>query len=431
MIDNEGIPDGCAPNLTKLRRTMLLNQTIVNGRDALPGVIMTEIIDYNGRCLSLNCEVDKMRRICYIVVLIVGLFSSACESQAVQAALVSCEQDVIDAALAELGSYTPLESTAFITLDSGSLMLGETPYFVRGINYYPARYPWRRFLTETETDSLRTEFTFLRDAGINTLRIFLWQYALFICPDSPGVPHVSHFKRLDSIIQTAAEYDFKLIVTLNDMPDLDHLPLYDNPERIQNQMRFIVERYRDEPAILAWDVRNEGDIDYGTHSQIEGKFTKEHVIGWLEQTSAFVRELDANHLITAGWLYDAEATAPHVDFVSFHHWTSVDELKARVEIIRAATDKPILLQEFGYSTLRAETPTETQAALIGDVFAYTSEAELLGAMLWTAFDFPLNASCYPSPCENQDNAEHHFGIWTSDYGEKPAVAVLRALSEMP
>lgn len=373
-----------------------------------------------------------MRRFCLGIAVVIGLLSGACSSEASAVpALVICPQDEIDAALTELGDYSASDEGEFVTLDEGRLMLGDTPYPIRGINYYPARYPWRRFLTETDTDTLRTEFALMRDANINTLRIFLWQYALFICPDSPGVPHVSHFKRLDSIIQTAAEYNFRLIVTLNDMPDLDHLPLYDNPERIQHQMKFIVERYRDESAILAWDLRNEGDIDYGTHSQIEGKFTKEQVIGWLEQTSASVRELDANHLITAGWLYDAEATAPYVDFVSFHHWTGVEELRGRVETIRAATDKPILLQEFGYSTLRAETPPETQAALIGDVFAYATEAELLGWMLWTAFDFPLDASCYPSPCENQDNAEHHFGLWTSDYSEKPAVTVLRSLSETP
>lgn len=204
------------------------------------------------------------------------------------------------------------------------------------------------------------------------------------------------------------------------MPDA---ALYDNPPRLQAQIHYLVERYRDEAAILAWDLRNEGDIDYGTHPNIEGKFTKEQVLGWLEQTAENVRALDPNHLITAGWLYDAEATAPYVDFVSFHHWTDAAELKTRIDVMRAATDKPLLLQEFGYSITHMWP--EDQAATVSSIIDMTADEGLLGWMIWTAFDFPLDASCYPSPCQSEDNAEHHFGLWTSDYTERPAVSVVR------
>lgn len=52
---------------------------------------------------------------------------------------------------------------------------------------------------------------------------------------------------------------------------------------------------------------------------------------------------------------------------------------------------------------------------------FLTETEgLLGWMIWTAFDFPQSATCFPSPCESTDNAEHHFGIWESDYTPKPA-----------
>jgi hypothetical protein len=47
-------------------------------------------------------------------------------------------------------------------------------------------------------------------------------------------------------------------------------------------------------------------------------------------------------------------------------------------------------------------------------------------MIWTAFDFPIDRSCYPSPCQSPNNGEHYFGIWTVDYMPKPAYFAIMA-----
>ena len=264
------------------------------------------------------------------------------------------------------------------------------------------------------------------EVGFNTLRIFLWNTALFNCPGSGVVPNWGVFQRLDGIIRNAGNAGFRLIVTLNDLPDLTDYPLYENPVHTQLQTTFIVERYRDEAAILAWDVRNEGDIDYGSKQNfIAGNFNREQVLSWLGATTEMVRRVDETHLITAGWLNDAEATAPYVDFVSFHHWEDTDSFRNRLNAIREGTDKPILVQEFGYSTFRM-TPDE-QAENIRQIILESQTQDLLGWMIWTAFDFPLDRSCFPSPCLTEDNAEHHFDIWNSDYTPKPALDALADL----
>jgi endo-1,4-beta-mannosidase len=237
------------------------------------------------------------------------------------------------------------------------------------------------------------------------------------------VPKVDVFQRLDSIIEMAAARGLRLIVTLNDLPDLEDYPLYTDPVHTRVQTAFIVQRYRDETAILAWDLRNEGDIDYGSINLLNTRFPRHVVLNWLAQTLQQVRALDSNHLITAGWLFDAEATAPYVDFVSFHHWQDASELERRIQTIRAATDKPILLEEFGFSTFRVSE--EEQARLIGENIAMTVEYGLLGWLVWTAFDFPLDATCIVPACPSQDNAEHHFGLWRTDYGAKAAVEVVQ------
>ncbi len=337
--------------------------------------------------------------------------------------LPTCTEAEQAAALAALAPYTPTADGGFVTLADGRFSADGRPFTARGFNYYPSRYPWRRFLTETDAESVSVELDLLRSVGANTLRIFLWHEALFQCPGSGTVPVAASFKRLDEFIRAAAAHDLRLIVTLNDLTDLERYPLYADPTHVRAQTAFIVERYRAEPAILAWDVRNEGDIDYGSNQTIRlNSFSREQVLGWLAAAIEQVRTLDSNHLITAGWYLDAEATAPYVDFVSFHHWYDAAGLLERIQALRAATDKPLLLEEVGYSTQRMND--DDQARTLREVTTLAEREGLLGWLIWTAFDFPTDRSCYPSPCLSPDNAEHYFGIWRTDYSAKPALDAL-------
>jgi len=326
-----------------------------------------------------------------------------------------------------LTAYEPTdEDTPFVTLGGGRFRVGDAVYAAKGVNYYPSRYPWRRFLTRVDLQTVTEELALMRSYGFNTLRIFLWNTALFACPTLNDVPNTAAFGRLDAVIHAAADQDFRLIVTLNDMPDFGAVPLYTNMDVVPAQTRLIIERYKDEPAILAWDLRNEGDIDYGSNDALgRAAFPRDDVLQWLSETSALVRSLDSHHLITAGWLHDSEATANAVDFISFHHWTDAESMVKRVDEIRAKTDKPILLEEFGFSTFRV-TP-EDQSRLINDVALAAESKNLLGWLVWTAFDFPLDATCVEPACPSVDNAEHHFGLWNTDYTPKPVLEPLRAL----
>jgi hypothetical protein len=336
--------------------------------------------------------------------------------------LPTCSGGEISAARAAMPAYEPIGTGEFVRVEGRSLILGDAPFVVRGFNYYPQRYPWRRFLTEADLASVERELDLLRAHGANTLRLFLWHDALFQCPGSGAVPQPEAFARLDAIMRAAIERGFYLNLTLHDLPDLADYPLYDDPPHSRAQRAYIVERYRDEPGILAWDVRNEGDIDYGSNNLLNIRTPREQVLAWLDMATAHVRSLDPNHLVTAGWFTDQEATIPYVDFVSFHHWGDASEFVQRVERTRAATDKPILLQEFGYSTQRMSE--DDQARVIGEIVHFAGEYELAGWMIWTAFDFEIDRTCYPSPCVSPDNAEHYFGLWRRDGTPKPAVEVV-------
>ncbi len=293
----------------------------------------------------------------------------------------------------------------------------------------PRTIPGSVFLTEADPAEVQAELVLLRDAGFNTLRLFLWHDALFTCPGSGAVPVPESFARLDAIIQAAAAQGFRLILTLNDLPDLAQYPLYTNPVHTQAQIAFLVERYRDEAAVLAWDLRDEGDLDYRSGREGNAIFDRAAVLTWLAETAETVRGLDPHHLITAGWSQDAEATIPYVDFVSFHHWDDVIRLRARVALLRSLTEKPILLEAFGYSTYYFD-PAE-QSRLLREAIQAADYDGLAGWLIWTAFDFPFTAVCISPPCSGLDAPEYHFGLWQSDYTPKIAAGVVQILAMQP
>lgn len=317
-----------------------------------------------------------------------------------------CSPGVVRELLDALPAYRPTDQEQpFITLQNDRFYEADIPYIVHGINYYPAHYPWRRFLS-ADMNEVSREFELIQNAGFNTLRIFLWYEALFQCEGtSQAVPEAQGFIRFEEILRAAAEHEFRLIVTLHDLPDLTNYPLYEQQPFTIAQTEFILSRYRDEPAILAWDLRNEGDIDY---SADRGSFSREQVLAWLADTSELAQEAAPNHLLTAGWLNDSYSTAPYVDFISFHHWADATALRQRIVEIRAHTNLPILLEEIGYNTL-LETPERQHDLLLAA--RQTIEAEdLLGWLIWTAFDFPTDVTCFPPPCTSPNNHEHYFGI---------------------
>lgn len=312
--------------------------------------------------------------------------------------------------------------TQFVSVTNTTLTLEGEPFSIRGVNYYPRHAPWHRFLEQATPAEMATELDLIQGAGLNTIRIFLRYDALFKCEPELAIANEAGFAIVDTVLLLAQERGLKVIVTLNDLPDLRFRPLYTDWERYDAQTIYIVRRYRDNPTILAWDLRNEGDLDYGARTGDIPRFTQDEVLSWLAHVSALVRDYDSNHLITAGWWGDPADTSPYVDFLSFHHWSNAEELAARIETYQKSANKPLLLQEVGYHSW-AEAPVDArteaaQATLLSQIVSVTDQTNLAGWMVWSAFDYVPEAGQPP-------NYEHFFGIWRTDGTPKPAVEILQ------
>ena len=150
-------------------------------------------------------------------------------------------------------------------------------------------------------------------------------------------------------------------------------------ELFYDYVRFIVTRtnrytnrpYVDDPAIMAWQIGNE--------PRAFSNDMKESFAQWLSKTSALIRSLDKNHLISIGsegiWgcemdpmLYETICADPNIDYMNAHiwpyNWSWAKQDSLQENIGRACTnsgqylqehvaiarklEKPLVIEEFGY-----------------------------------------------------------------------------------
>ena len=211
----------------------------------------------------------------------------------------------------------------FVERRRQQLFCGDAPYgIVGGNNYYLA------YVSEPVQDAV---LALAKQFGMNSLRI----WAFLDCAAQPGAQEVCFqywdsvqqkpvgndgpygLERLDRAVAKAGGAGMKVILTLvNHWKDFGGMPQYVSWFGLgdknlfytdarcliayQNWARQIVMRcnsvtgvlYRDDPAILAWELANE--------PRCEAQGGVDMLLTWVETMSRFVRQIDPNHLIAVG-----------------------------------------------------------------------------------------------------------------------------------
>jgi len=307
-----------------------------------------------------------------------------------------------------------LAATSVITVSGQQLSLDGQPFVIKGVNYYPRQAPWQKFLTAADPAQMAPELDVIRQAGFNTLRVFVWYQPLFTCQPENTIPNPAAFERLDQLFALAEARQLKLIVSLNDLADVTFRPLYTDWAHYDAQTAYIVRRYHHRPGLLAWDVRNDGNHDYGP----DARFSEAEVMAWLSHITRLIRAEDPAHPLTAGWSGDAATTAPLVDFLSIQAWgDDTGQLPARLAELRRASPKPIVLLAAGSPSVGEGQNEATQAKQLAGAIAAARQAGVAGWVVWTAFDFE------PAPGQAA-TADHSFGLWRLDLSPKPALKTL-------
>ncbi|MEO9502457.1 cellulase family glycosylhydrolase [Nonlabens ulvanivorans] len=250
---------------------------------------------------------------------------------------------------------------------------------LKGINYYPKSSPWDTFGTQFNKDTIATDFKIIKNAGLNSIRIFVG-YEDF------GKEHVSADKleKLRVLLDQAQLADLKVLVTL-----FDFYGNYSVSDWTMTQQHLlqIVQTVKDHDALLGWDIKNEPDLDYSSRN-------KDVVESWLEHMIYRIKLIDDAHPITIGWSNTSSAAAlvDQVDFVTFHYYEPLNELETALTELKTVTGlKKIAVTEYGVSSYSGIW--NLMGSSEEDQANYHKEAQelldknKLAFMSWTLYDF--------------------------------------------
>ncbi|KZT05949.1 glycoside hydrolase family 5 protein [Laetiporus sulphureus 93-53] len=221
-------------------------------------------------------------------------------------------------------------SSGFVTTNGAQFELDGQPFYFVGANAY-----WLPLLiTQEDVDAT---FATMAGAGVKVVRTWgfnainateldyalssgltyyqVWNNSEWTLNEGP-----QGLQRLDYVVQTAEQYGIKMIMTFTNNwvgyggmelyiyhilgNTATHDQFYTNPVIIasyQSYVEEIVSRYKDSPAIFAWELMNEarcaGDSLPSGPNCVPGSET---LTKWYQQQSDYVRSLDPYHMITTG-----------------------------------------------------------------------------------------------------------------------------------
>ncbi len=278
---------------------------------------------------------------------------------------------------------------------------------IKGINYYPRDTPWKDFWITYNSVTTQKDFKLIKKLGFNTIRIFV-NFEQF--GKGNVVPEM--IQRLENVLNTATANNLSLIVTLFDFNSNYSLLNFPATDR---QLETLLTTFKNHPALLAWDLKNEADLDFFYQN-------REEVKEWLKFIIKKAKKYDSIHPITVGWAYpeNADYLADEFDFVSFHYYKEATKLGEAIDSLRKkVNNKPLVLSEFGLSSYRSKVfpynQTETQQAeYFRDIQEVLKQKGNIPSIYWTLYDFTSVSSDIAGWRPWQRNNQKYFGIIGAD-----------------
>jgi endo-1,4-beta-mannosidase len=258
-------------------------------------------------------------------------------------------------------------------------------------------------------DIIGNDFKIIKDAGLNSIRIFV-PYLDF------GKANVKPEKleKLQKVLDTALKQDLKVVITL-----FDFYGNYDILDWTLNHRHAekIVEKFKDHEAILAWDIKNEPNLDFDSRG-------KENVTAWLDFMIILVKSIDKKHPVTIGWSNTKSATIlkDKVDVVSFHYYDELAEFENEyLDLKNKIKNKPLILQEFGISSYggfwRPFVGSEKKQANFYKEIQKVMSKNSIPFISWTLYDFDNIPKEVLGRLPWRTNPQKKFGF-ISNTGEK-------------
>jgi len=286
---------------------------------------------------------------------------------------------------------------------------------IAGINYYPQQTPWDTFGQSYNGVQIQKDFALIKELKLNTIRVFIG-YEDF----GKGEVSSEKMERLIDLLDRAAAADLQVIVTL-----FDFYGDYSVVDWTANQRHVltIANTIKAHPALYAWDIKNEPDLDFKNR-------TSALVTAWLEQMLHILKATDPQHPITIGWstAENALLMEDQVDYISFHYYKDLKDLNTTYKTLKEGTHKTIILEEFGRSANRGfwnpiGYSRNQQANYYKDFFNIKDSD--LHFLSWTLYDFKNIPDQVTGRWPWRKQKQKHFGIINADEKKTSAFEVIK------
>ncbi|MEP7123708.1 MAG: S-layer homology domain-containing protein [Byssovorax sp.] len=355
-----------------------------------------------------------------------------------------------DAMIDATATPQPASTTGGVAWAQGDqFYVGSAPnqqlYKMKGVNYYSSKEPWHTW-DMWDPGAIEEDFAYAKRTGANTVRIFV-DYNRFNASQDPSVYSVwgpnSKMPLLDQVIARADLSGLKVVVTLFD--GLNNVALLTEPAaRMQAHVNGIVQHYRNDARIFAFDVMNEPDHIWGKGTCGEPVVQcMQDVTSRLQQIIGYVRAADVPlpgsdlpHLVTVGmygwwlggwsnggssgrdmstWPTATGSMDPilNVDYAGFHYYEDINsggrqQLQAGINAVKQRyPQKPVVIGEIGRADdgvyqdhgvfVRGWTRAHLATYYQDWINVATTQTNIAGAMTWNFIDIDSHWDYSTSP----------------------------------
>ncbi len=310
-------------------------------------------------------------------------------------------------------------AVSFVTRDGSQLMLDGQPFYFTGFNIYNANSNgWCR--TEYSDAMIRGAFDEIR-GGNAVVRSWFFQT---MATNGAGE---RDWTKMDQTVAAARDKGVRLIATLTDQwsecgatllgydgyktsdwyvnghatPDPTLLAHYGSWVSYDAWVAEVVARYRDEPAIMAWQLINEARVTDSASSGCPSDAAASQVLqDWARDVSTLVNDIDPNHLISLGTTgvhcgsrlqyFGPAHDLPNIDMCEYHDYYPTQPLPqpennyehslAHHVAVCADLNKPLFVGEVGIS--RDDYSLQDRADLLAQKMSQQRDAGAAGHVVW-------------------------------------------------
>jgi hypothetical protein len=168
------------------------------------------------------------------------------------------------------------------------------------------------------------------------------------------------------------------------------------PLSYRDWVKAIVARYRDEPAILAWQLMNEAEAPVRPDGTCDEAAAVDALEAWASDVARLIEDVDPNHLISLGTIgggqcgmrgpdYGTLHAIPEIDLCEHHDyrdWQTVpDDLRYDLAICREL-GKPTFVGEFGLSAAAFGGDLDARAIAMAAKQSAARRAGVVGSLVW-------------------------------------------------